>query len=242
MCTVSFFYKGNNDFVLTSNRDESPKRETLSPAEYTVLESKMIFPKDVVGGGTWIGVSDQKRLICLLNGGFEKHIRLPNYRHSRGIVVKDLLGCSQIEEAVHAYNLAQIEPFTIIIVDWNATLVLYELVWDGVKKYFQKLPLHKAHIWSSSTLYSEEMKQLRRNWFEDFQQKELLQADSLLYFHTTAGIGNPNVDVIMDRKIVRTISVTQVEKKEEIVTMDYHDLLREKKSTISFNPIEELHE
>lgn len=242
MCTVSFIYKGNDEFVLTSNRDESPVRETKAPALYTVSDTKLVFPKDVVGGGTWIGMSHQKRVVCLLNGGFTFHTRLPEYRHSRGIVVNDFLTSENIEKTVTEYNLNMIEPFTIVIVDWNESLQLFELVWDGEQKHFQKLPVVTPHIWSSSTLYSEEMKQLRRNWFAEFQQKGQLDAASLMNFHTTAGVGNPDVDVIMDRYFVKTISITQIEKTADELSMKYHDLTKDTESVIAFNPIEALHE
>lgn len=242
MCTVSFIYKGNDEFVLTSNRDESPNRETKKPAFYNVSDARLAFPKDAIGGGTWIGMSDQKRVVCLLNGGFIKHKRLPKYRHSRGIVVNDFLITKNIEKTVAAYNLDLIEPFTIVIVDWNESLKVLELVWDGEQKHIQSLPLSIPHIWSSSTLYTEEMKQLRRDWFEAFQQKENLQANSLLKFHKTAGIGDPNVDVIMDRVVVKTISVTQIEKTDDSITMNYHDIIKDTQSALAFNPIEVLHE
>ncbi|WP_420572199.1 NRDE family protein [Kordia sp.] len=242
MCTVSFIYKGNDEFVLTSNRDESPIRETKEPAIYNIADSKLIFPKDIVGGGTWIGISDKKRVVCLLNGGFEKHVRLPKYRHSRGVVVKDFLTAVHIEEEVANYNLALIEPFTVVIVDWTYGLQLFELVWDGTQKHFQKLPLTIPHIWSSSTLYTEKMKQLRLDWFAEFQQKENLKASTLLNFHKTAGVGDSNVDVIMDRGVVKTISITQIEKHTDIISMKYQDFAKNTESTISFNTIEALHE
>ncbi|MEM6685859.1 MAG: NRDE family protein [Bacteroidota bacterium] len=242
MCTVSFIYKGKNEFILTSNRDESPVRETKNPALYTISNTKVVFPKDEVGGGTWIGMSDQKRVVCLLNGGFEFHERLPEYRHSRGIVVNDFLVSSAIEKTVLDYNLDNIEPFTIVIVDWKTSLQLFELVWDGTQKHFQKLPLHVPHIWSSSTLYSQEMKQLRRDWFAEFQRKAQLDADSILQFHKTAGIGDPNVDVIMDRFFIKTVSITQIEKKADTLSMRYNSLVKNTQSEIVFNPLEALHE
>lgn len=242
MCTVSFIYKGNQEFVLTSNRDESPTRATNLPVAYEVLGAKMIYPKDAVAGGTWIGMSEKKRVVCLLNGGFRIHKRLPEYRHSRGIVVKDFLASDVILETVEAYNLDLIEPFTIVIVDWNEGIQLFELVWDGTQKHFQKLPLTIPHIWSSSTLYTEEMKQLRRDWFADFQQKNALNAVSILDFHQNAGIGDVNVDTMMDRGVVKTISITQVEKSEEIVTMKYQDFNSGLKNTISLNSVEIVHE
>jgi uncharacterized protein with NRDE domain len=71
MCTVTITpLKGQNSFVLTSNRDESPARETLPPKLYDIEGLKMAFPKDVLAGGTWLGISESKRVICLLNGEF----------------------------------------------------------------------------------------------------------------------------------------------------------------------------
>ena len=242
MCTVSFIHTGNDAFVLTSSRDESPQRDALKPAEYSVLDTRMIFPKDRLSGGTWIGASDQHRVVCLLNGGYEKHTRLPEYRHSRGVVVKDFLSSTDIVKTVETYNLELIEPFTIVIVDWNTSLQLYELVWDGSEKHFQTLPLTMPHIWSSSMLYTEKMKQLRRDWFLDFQKEKELQANTLLNFHKTAGIGDSTIDVMMDRKFVKTTSITQIEKKEDLITMRYHDLATDDESVISFNLTREMHE
>lgn len=241
MCTVSFFYKGNDAFVLTSNRDESPNREAKEPAIYTVSDTKLIFPKDTAGG-TWIGMSNQKRVVCLLNGGFETHVRLPEYRHSRGVVVKDFLTTSHLLETIENYNLDLIEPFTLVIADWNNSLQLFELVWDGAQKHFQKLALTIPHIWSSSSLYTKKMKQLRRDWFAEFQQKENLNANTLFNFHKTAGIGDPNVDVIMDRGVVKTISITQIEKTTDTISMQYHNVVKNTESSISFNTLEALHE
>ena len=91
MCTVTFIAKGNDDFILTSNRDELPERSTLSLQEYTEDNVKLIYPKDKVAGGTWIGLSEKNRLINLLNGAFEPHKRKSTYKMSRGVVVKKLL-------------------------------------------------------------------------------------------------------------------------------------------------------
>ena len=100
MCTVTIFPKSNNDFVLTSNRDEAPYRISLAPKVYSYNGIKMLFPKDEISGGTWIGVSEKNRLVCVLNGGFELHKRKPDYRLSRGIMAKDFLASGLLTLAV----------------------------------------------------------------------------------------------------------------------------------------------
>jgi len=223
MCTVTITPKRNNGFILTSNRDEAPNRFSLSPEIYSINNSKMVFPKDELSGGTWIGISDKNRMICLLNGGFEIHKRRAEYRLSRGIVVKELLSSEDIIKAINNYDFYDIEPFTLVIVDWNDGLKFIEFVWDGRKTHFLNLPL-EPRIWSSSTLYSEVMKAKRRDWFEALKKENNLNSGSLIHFHKTAGRGNLDFGVVMDRVFVKTTSITQIEKSDDLVEMRFEDL------------------
>jgi hypothetical protein len=193
----------------------------------------MLYPKDKLAGGTWIGLSEQKRLICLLNGEFKPHVRETSYRLSRGVVVKDLLAAISIDEAVENYNLKNIEPFTIVAVDWNSGLRFLELVWDGKIKHFKDLDL-KPHIWSSSPLYSSEMKTIREAWYQEFQQNNILNSRSLWDFHSSAGVGDPEIDVIMDRGFVKTQNISQIEKTSEEIRMRFMDLKDRNKIGINF--------
>ncbi len=240
MCTVTIFYKGNNDFVLTSNRDEAPNRESLPPKIKTYKKVELLYPEDKLSGGTWIGVSENKRVICLLNGGFKIHERQIEYRQSRGLVVKDLLSLADINDA-HNYDYSGIEPFTLIIADWNRGLCFYEIVWDGKKAHFSILDL-VSHIWSSSTLYSEDMKQKRKEWFKVFKSENELSSNTLLNFHKTAGKDNLNFGVVMDRGFVKTTSITQVEKLGENITMRYESLQDEKVSLETLKSSEVINE
>ncbi len=223
MCTVSIFPIGENDFILTSNRDEAPNRISLPPQQYAVDSIQMLFPKDKLAGGTWIGISEIKRVICLLNGGFEKHNRASSYRQSRGVVVKDLMASEEISKAVDDYDLNGVEPFTLVIADWIFKLKFFELVWDGHKKYFKELPL-EPHVWSSSTLYTKTMQEARDDWFRTFISQKKVNATSLLNFHKTAGKGNLDYGVIMDRGFVKTTSITQVEKTSIKIEMRHTNL------------------
>lgn len=233
MCTVTISpLKNDKSFVFTSNRDEAPGRETLPPAEYLDEGVKMVFPKDVLAGGTWLGVSERKRVICLLNGAFEKHLRKPPYAKSRGVVVKDLLAAGVFNEAAEACDLSEVEPFTIVAADWQQELFFTELVWDGSRKHFRQLPL-KPHIWSSSPLYSSEMKKLREGWFETLQTQHELTPEALLNFHFSAGKGDRDKGVIMDRGYVKTRSVSQVIFSEGKIHFFYKDLATEEVSKLN---------
>ncbi len=223
MCTVTFIPKSIDGFILTSNRDEAPARKTIQPMVYNVNGVELLFPKDEVAGGTWFGLSSKKRLICLLNGGFTAHQREDNYRMSRGSIVTDLLTSEDVLAAIDDYSFNGIEPFTIILVDWKKELVLYELVWDGSISHFSEKPL-APRIWSSSLLYSEEMKNKREAWFSEFIFNNLNPSEEeLLEFHKTAGEGSKQTDLIIDRGFVKTKSITQL-SKSKFATFRHEDL------------------
>lgn len=224
MCTLTFVPKSINDFIITSNRDEDPARATISPARYEKDGVQLLYPKDALAGGTWIGVSTQNRFICLLNGGFTIHKRADSYRMSRGVIVTKLLTAPNFKEAIKNFNFNEIEPFTIIIVEWEKTAAIFELVWDGTQSHFKEKSW-APHIWSSSLLYTSESKKLREQWFSDFLLSTLQpNAAEILDFHKTAGQKYTENALVMDRQFVKTKSITQVKKEVETIHMRYEDL------------------
>lgn len=241
MCTLTIIPNKNKDFVLTQNRDEAPYRIALAPNFYDIENTRLLFPKDEASGGTWIGISEKNRVVCILNGGFKLHQRKSNYRKSRGIVANDFMIADDIVKTIDAYDFFDIEPFTTVIVDWNLDLALYELVWDGSYKHFARLPL-EPKIWSSSTLYTEAMKQVRRDWFDVFKSEHHLDADALLNFHKTAGQGNTDYGVVMDRGFVKTTSITQVKKQNNMLYMHYETINTKVTETKMFNIAQVLNE
>jgi hypothetical protein len=232
MCTVTIFIKNNNDFVLTTNRDEAPERVSLVPDFYQINHAKLLFPKDVKGG-TWIGISEKNRVVCVLNGAFKPHERQATYRKSRGVVANDFMIANNVVSTIETYNLEEIEPFTMVIPDWNETLKIYELVWDGKQKHLVELPL-EPRIWSSSTLYSNGMQKERQQWFEHFIEFNTLSARSLLEFHKTEDSNNLDYGIIMNRGFVKTTSITQIEKIGNQLKMRYENLEQNKVTTKTF--------
>ena len=221
MCTVTFLPLKDNGFVLTSSRDVGYLREkALAPETYIEQGVSLHYPKDSKAGGTWIGTSRNDRLICLLNGGFKNHEQQNFYAKSRGLIVKELLSSENLEASCNEIDLQDIEPFTITAVSWSAKQRLYEFVWDGNKRFFKEMDW-KPTIWSSSTLYTDEMKAMRQDWFLDWLTENEPNPASILEFHRNAGIGDPEVDVFMRRERVGTVSITQVLRKGMNCEMTY---------------------
>ena len=170
-----------------------------------------------------------------MNGGFVAHKREAFYRKSRGLVVKDLLKSANLKKEIENYDFCGIEPFTTVLIEWETEVQLLQLVWDGETYHFSEEPL-APHIWSSSPLYPENLKKKREQWFSAFLLETIKPSEEeLLQFHKTAGEGDLNSNLIMDRGFIKTKSITQISKKENAIEMRYEDLQTGKTSKLAIS-------
>lgn len=224
MCTVTIvpLPESPEGFVLTSNRDEAVLRKTHPPEIYSEEGSRLLYPKDFEAGGSWIGLSDRKRTICLLNGGFRRHLRNPPYRKSRGLVVREFLATPDFLEIAEEYEFSGIEPFTMVVAEYRQELRLLELVWDGREVHLKHLPLQPG-IWSSSLLYAPEEVERRRQKFRAFEKTHPLNPENLLKFHSSSS-DLEEEGLIIDRGFLKTCSITQIINRPAGTSLWYRDL------------------
>lgn len=223
MCTVSFIRVKDKVF-LTSNRDEKHFRSSaVPPTIYETPTGTLLFPKDGDAGGTWIALHENGNAIIFLNGGFVKHVPAPPYRKSRGVILLELVSDPFPAQQFSLMNLAGIEPFTAVIWDDNR---LFECRWDGLKKYQIVLNAEESHLWSSVTLYDEEVILRRKNWFFTWKEQHPEPTlEEILHFHQFTGDGDSHNDLLMNRNgQVYTVSITGMEIRKESGFMKYLDL------------------
>ncbi len=227
MCTVTYI-PTKAGFIFTSNRDEEPNRKTINPKYYQESEVNLFYPKDEVAGGTWIGLSEQKRLVCLLNGGFVYHNPKLKFPKSRGLVVKQLLTTENLLNTIDHLDLSGVAPFTLIVVDWSVENKIYELVWCKEEKHVNELDSNSASIWSSSTLYTREVKILRKEWLRmsGLDQYEV-DENKVLNFHQNEDLGNQDITLKMKRDVVQTVSTTMIVKEDLNLNMKYFDYVKD---------------
>jgi hypothetical protein len=79
------------------------------------------------------------------------------------------------------------------------------------------------------------MKEFRKTWFSNFLNHKTVDSKNLLQFHLSAGIGDKNVDVVMDRGKVRTQSISQVVLSEGNLQFYYQDLTTNLVSKMTFS-------
>ncbi len=227
MCTVSFV-NNNGKTIMTSNRDEKIVRETaIEPKNYSINNKNILFPKDPKAGGTWFAVDINGTVLILLNGAKEKHIVESKYRKSRGIVVLDLISSQSPKDFWLEIELNNIEPFTIVLFQNEK---LFQLRWNAFEKETLELNTNECHIWSSSTLYSKEIREMRSKWFFDFLKHKPSVSDSeMIDFHQNTENNNPKNGLVINRNNeLKTVSISQVILERNKVKMKYLDLLSDK--------------
>jgi Transport and Golgi organisation 2 len=228
MCTVTFLPKGEGKYILTSNRDETPVRAAAPPQIYQIHDQAVTFPKDPLAGGTWIATDNNRFTLCLLNGAFEKHKHIPPYKTSRGIMLLDFFQFNDADSFQSTYDFEGIEPFTLVIVDTQATTKLFELRWDEQQVSFKEFPNDVPRIWSSSTLYPKEIADQREDWFKDWLSvHEKFERSEIINFHKNGGRGDLWNNFIMKRgDNLQTVSITSIEKGDDF-EMVYEDLVND---------------
>ena len=231
MCTLTYIPFGINHRIITSNRDESRLRlNAISPQEYNLYNKKLIFPKDPVGGGSWIVTQEGVLTACLLNGAFNPHPMKNSYRKSRGLIVLELFSYKNMFLFCRDIDLSGIEPFTLVMFSKEN---IVELKWTGVTKNIKFYDPALPHIWASEQLYSKINIEKRKNWFLNLIANNELNQNKIVKFHMNAGEGDRENDMVMRRaNTVETVSITSVEVLNKNVRVNYRDLLNKSESYI----------
>jgi uncharacterized protein with NRDE domain len=233
MCTVSFVCT-NDTIIITSNRDEKVIRPSaIPPKNYTSNGKNIIYPKDPKAGGTWYVVDENGTVLVLLNGADEKHqLQLP-YRKSRGLIVLEMIGSASPKEFWDEIDLEKIEPFTLVLFQEKQ---LFQLRWNGVEKSTIDLEIDKNYVWSSSTLYSKEIREQRSNWFFTFLESnpEITEV-KMLHFHRYTEAGNNEHGLVINRNDeLKTLSITQTVIEKNKVMIHHLDLIAGKEYSKTF--------
>lgn len=233
MCTVSFV-RVNSKVIITSNRDERRERQPLLTPQSAVINNKKIFfPKDPYSGGTWYAIDEFANVVVLLNGAAGKHERKAQYRKSRGLIVLEIISKPSPFAYWSCINLAGIEPFTIVLYENGS---LYQLRWDGHIKEVHVLNADKSYIWSSATLYNDEVRQQRETWFQVFlaSMKDISPALVRDFHRFTNAEDKENGLVINRAEGPVTLSITQTVIEANKVEFEYADLIEDQSFSKTF--------
>ena len=215
MCTVSYIPL-KNGYILTSNRDENPLRNTIKPQKQQLSNGETIMaPIDIRKRGTWIATNTRNKTACLLNGAYKKHQRLPNYKRSRGHYVIEAFTYPSFQDFVQQEDLHDIEPFTLIFIEDSA---LQTMVWDGNEKHYEQLNEKESYLWSSCTLYTEKEHQKKEVFFRDFLNRTIPDKNRILNIH---GL-EEKTPFILDKPQTKTVSIAQAISNHNTILLGYY--------------------
>jgi uncharacterized protein with NRDE domain len=129
MCTLIVFHHcfADAELVIAANRDEYLDRPAEPPSLHRWHGRRVLAPRDLRAGGTWLGTNDAGVLAGLTN----RPTQAPDpSRRSRGLLVADALAAESAGEA--AASLVQLaprayNPFNLLVCDAReAFVVVYE--------------------------------------------------------------------------------------------------------------------
>jgi hypothetical protein len=104
------------------------------------------------------------------------------------------------------------------------------LRWNESEKSILELDTNQSHTWSSSTLYSKEIRGKRANWFSTFLDTQPeVNEEELFNFHRYTEEDNSEHGLVINRNdVLKTLSITQTVLEQNKITIQYSDLIAEK--------------
>ena len=234
MCTVTH-WPLQGGFILTSNRDENASRNA-EKIQKTVSKSgeEIYYPVDKSSGGSWFAASDNGRCGCILNGAFAPYDVLQKWPKSRGLMLLELFEYSSATDFCREFDFESVAPFTLVFRTSDQLEVIRSSGTEFVRENLNSL---QKYIWSSVTLYPEEIRNLRSNWFHKFvRDHPQASAEELFTFHSGQPFGDGENDFIMNRGgKVQTISITQMKCELSSGKLVHNDLVSGRNFTFRFN-------
>ncbi len=225
MCTLTYLPSGKDGFILTSNRDASPRETAPRFIRQRINHQEVLFPQEEPNQESWLALSGQGIAACLIDGAIQKHHHNPPYRKSRGQMLIELFEAASVNAFLHAYPFSGIEPFTLVVVE---SKTLSEVKWDGSRLYTRRLDPNRFHIWSSPQLFTPAGRKKREKWFASWlENRREWHQDAILNFHLKGGDGDPHNDMVLDRYgVVKTMGVASVQKESDRFNLCYLDIAK----------------
>jgi uncharacterized protein with NRDE domain len=161
VCTLALYFRMLDDcpLLVAANRDEHYDRPSAAPDLYG-SNPTVLAGKDLMAGGTWLGVNDYGLLVGILNRRSTSEAVLPTQSRSRGLLCLDLLGLKSAEEAGAFIESREetYQPFTVLFADTREARAAY-----NVQGKIKTLGLDPGlHVFSNTAEFSAQSEKLDR--------------------------------------------------------------------------------
>ena len=194
------------------------REAAIFPVEKTVLDSELIYPIDPEGQGSWFVSEKNGITACIMNGAFHPNKKDGDYRHSRGLIPLHVFEFRDIDHFISSYPFQGLEAFTLIVAT-KATV--FEIIWNESELKHHSHPAIPL-IFQSTPLYPYPLSHKRLLWFDSWLN--LNNEENIIDFHRTQDSSNKEESILMDREIVKTISITQRKFGIDSDLIQYHEV------------------
>jgi uncharacterized protein with NRDE domain len=137
--------------LVAANRDEHYDRPSAPPGLWST-EPNILAGKDLLAGGTWLGVNEHGLLVGILNRRSNSEPDPLTQTRSRGLLCLDLLSLESAADA-HAFinrHEETYQPFTVVFVDPSEAWLAYNVA--------RQIKTHKLdeglHVYSSAAEFA----------------------------------------------------------------------------------------
>lgn len=186
MCTLALYFRkvDHCPVIVAANRDERYDRPSASPAIWAT-NPKILAGKDLLAGGTWLGVNEHGLLVGILNRRSDESPNSPTHTRSRGLLCLDLLGLKSAADACLFVNQHEqvYQPFTVIFVDSREGWMAY-----NVQRQIKTHRLDEGlHVYSSAAEFavrSEKIDRAHDRFAEVFAKMHSNTTDKSVWVHS----------------------------------------------------------
>lgn len=159
MCTLALYFQEFEDYplIIAANRDEFFSRPS-APPQVLGRDPLILAGKDLLSGGTWLGINENGLLAGILNRRSEKDRENVTVR-SRGLLCLDILSvkdpleaCALLEKQKHSFY----QPFNLLFADAQHAYVAY-----NQREKISWIKLEKGlHVLSNTFVYDTRSEKL----------------------------------------------------------------------------------
>ena len=213
MCTVTVVPHAGG-VRLMCNRDERRTRPRALPPRTFVFDGRLAaFPVDPAGGGTWIGVNDAALAVTLLNVHDGRLRGTAQRGPSRGQIVRALLSCASIPDALAAasrIDARRFAPFRLLLVQRRTIAVGRSS--DAATLDWTFARIVRPLLFTSSSLGDASVEPVRRQLFDRMMAVGSGGwTDRQARFHRHQWRARPELSVRMERPDALTVSRTTLD-------------------------------
>jgi hypothetical protein len=226
MCTVTVV-PTEAGFRVAFNRDERRDRPpALAPTAHQLPRCSALYPVDLLGGGTWIGVNDRGMVAALLNRTPRPNSAGPRHVRSRGLIVPAILEAELLDAALTtAANIAveDYAPFRLLIIAGRRGYVFAS---DGSRLACRRTDLTRPFLLTSSSLGDYVVAYPRARLF-----RRMMNTDPSAWlaaqqqFHDHQWPLRREISVRMERSDARTVSRTVIDVTGREIRVFYEPVL-----------------